>query len=160
MKGSEYLLPHDVVCKNLILGRSKSDCAGDAMGEAEIEKLCKHKFWLISSLFVLFAFTLSNHRIFALSVDYSRHHCNHEHPKAHEASWSFSFIALWNSTHWDGDLAAFCFSTNLNRTSLRTLVKTTMYGRVHGIMRNGKQCEKQYLTTVDYDTTVRWWYPS
>lgn len=54
------------------------------MGSTEIEKkLCK--IFFISTIFV-FIIAFNNNRIHALSVDYSRHHCNHEHPKAHEAS--------------------------------------------------------------------------
>lgn len=78
MKGSELWLPHDVVCKNLIFASEK--LLWRAMGEAIIGRLCNY-FLLIS-----ISFSLWSTGTYGLSVDYSKHHCNHEHPKAHEAS--------------------------------------------------------------------------
>jgi hypothetical protein len=47
------------------------------MAKAIIEKFCKFAFF---SIFVLLDTS------FALSVDYGKHNCNHEHPKHHEVS--------------------------------------------------------------------------
>jgi hypothetical protein len=47
------------------------------MEKAIIEKFCK---FALFSIFVLLDVA------FALSVDYGKHHCNHEHPKHHEVS--------------------------------------------------------------------------
>lgn len=46
------------------------------MGRREIEKLYKTIFLAI--------FVLSNYLTDALSVDYSKVHCQHKHPLAHE----------------------------------------------------------------------------
>lgn len=55
------------------------------MGREEVKKiLCK--ILLISTIFVFLDISLNNNQIHALSVDYTKHHCNHEHPKAHEVS--------------------------------------------------------------------------
>lgn len=57
------------------------------MGRGEVKKL------FISAIFVFLDIALNNNQIHALSVDYSKHRCNHEHPKAHEASGIF--IRFW-----------------------------------------------------------------
>lgn len=58
------------------------------MGGIELGKLCKKRF-LISTIIVFLEVALTSNKVRALSVDYSKHHCNHEHPKAHEASLLF-----------------------------------------------------------------------
>lgn len=58
------------------------------MGGKELGKLCKNRY-LISTIIVFLGFAFNSNRVHALSVDYSKHHCNHEHPKAHEASLLF-----------------------------------------------------------------------
>jgi hypothetical protein len=61
-----------------------------AMGEAAIRKIKNCAMLLLISIFAIHDVLLTNNRIFALSVDYSKHHCNHEHPKAHEVSGIFN----------------------------------------------------------------------
>lgn len=118
------------------------------MGRSEIwNKLCKIIF--ICSTFLLL--DIANNQIHALSVDYSRHHCNHVHPKAEEASGIFNYFAklffplIVSLKYFDHTRCRYCLSLSIS----------SMY------IREKKTIGEAILTRKelwgDYDI-VRWWY--